>query len=87
MIIGILALQGAFIEHKNILDKLGVENIFIKKTEQIQFCDGIIIPGGESTSMSILENDIFEEIKKFITLGKPIWGTCSGLILLSNNIF
>ena len=86
MIIGILALQGAFIEHKNILDKLGVENIFIKKTEQIQFCDGIIIPGGESTSMSILENDIFEEIKKFITLGKPIWGTCSGLILLSNNI-
>ena len=84
MIIGILALQGAFIEHKNILDKLNIKSIFIKKSEQIQICDGIIIPGGESTSMSIIDTDIFEEIKIFITLGKPIWGTCSGMILLSN---
>lgn len=86
MIIGILALQGAFIEHKNILNKLAVENILIKKAEQIQFCDGIIIPGGESTTMSILDNDIFEEIQKFSKQGKSIWGTCSGMILLANNI-
>jgi len=54
MIIGILALQGAFIEHKIILDKLQVKNILIKKSEEIDVCDGIIIPGGESTAMSII---------------------------------
>lgn len=89
MIIGILALQGAFIEHKNMLDKLDVENIFIKKAEQIELCDGIIIPGGESTAMSIINNtksDIFEELKTFIKKCKPVWGTCSGMILLSNII-
>lgn len=86
MIIGILALQGAFIEHKNILDKLNIKSIFIKKSEQIQLCDGIIIPGGESTSMSIIDTDIFEKIKMFIKQGKHIWGTCSGMILLSNEI-
>jgi 5'-phosphate synthase pdxT subunit len=86
MIIGILALQGAFIEHKKILDKLAVENILIKKAQQIQFCHGIIIPGGESTTMSILDNDIFEEIQIFCKQEKPIWGTCSGMILLANNI-
>jgi len=86
MIIGILALQGAFIEHKHILDKLSVENILIKKTEQIQLCNGIIIPGGESTSMSIIDSNIFKEIKIFIEQGNPVWGTCAGMILLSNNI-
>lgn len=86
MIIGILALQGAFIEHKHILDKLHIKNIFIKKSEQIQLCDGIIIPGGESTSMSIIDTDVFKEMKIFIEKGKPVWGTCAGLILLSNNI-
>jgi 5'-phosphate synthase pdxT subunit len=86
MIIGILALQGAFIEHKNILDKLAVENILIKKAEQIQFCDGIIIPGGESTTMSIINSEVFQEMKIFIEQGKPVWGTCAGMILLSNNI-
>jgi 5'-phosphate synthase pdxT subunit len=89
MIIGILALQGAFIEHKNMLDKLDVENMFIKKAEQIELCDGIIIPGGESTAMSIINNtksDIFEELKTFIKQCKPVWGTCSGMILLSNII-
>jgi 5'-phosphate synthase pdxT subunit len=86
MIIGILALQGAFIEHKNILDKLNVKNILIKKKEDIDQCDGIIIPGGESTSMSIIETDIFREIRNHIDKGKAIWGTCAGMILLSNDI-
>jgi 5'-phosphate synthase pdxT subunit len=88
MIIGILALQGAFIEHKNILDKLNIKSIFIKKSEQIHLCDGIIIPGGESTSMTIIDNNtnIFEEIQNFIKKDKPIWGTCAGMILLSNEI-
>jgi 5'-phosphate synthase pdxT subunit len=86
MIIGILALQGAFIEHKYILDKLNVKNIFIKKAEQIQMCDGIIIPGGESTAMSIIDSNIFEKIKIHVENNRPIWGTCAGMILLSNEI-
>ena len=86
MIIGILALQGAFIEHKYILDKLQVNNILIKKSEEISLCDGIIIPGGESTAMSIIEENIFEELKLFIKKNKPVWGTCAGMILLSNEI-
>lgn len=86
MIIGILALQGAFIEHKNILDKMKVQNILIKKKEQIRLCDGIILPGGESTVMSIIDKGILEEIKEFISINKPIWGTCAGLILLAKNV-
>jgi len=86
MIIGILALQGAFIEHKYILDKLQIKNIFIKKEEDVKMCDGIIIPGGESTAMSIVDTNIFDEIKSHINNNKPIWGTCAGMILLSNEI-
>jgi 5'-phosphate synthase pdxT subunit len=88
MIVGILALQGAFIEHKNILDKLNIENVLIKKAEQVKMCDGIILPGGESTAMSIIENenDIFNEIQIFIENGKIVWGTCAGMILLANDI-
>jgi 5'-phosphate synthase pdxT subunit len=86
MTVGILALQGAFIEHKNILDKMNIQNILIKKKEQVQLCDKIIIPGGESTTMNILNNGIFEEINKHIINGKAVWGTCAGLILLSNNV-
>ena len=86
MIIGILALQGAFIEHKNILDKMNIKNILIKKTTDVKECHGIIIPGGESTAMSIIETDIFLAIKKHIDEGKVVWGTCAGMILLANNI-
>ena len=86
MIIGILALQGAFIEHKYILDKMNIENILIKKKEQIKLCDGIILPGGESTAMSIIDNGIIEEIQNFIKMNNPVWGTCAGLILLSKNV-
>ncbi len=87
MIIGILALQGAFIEHKNILDKLNIKNILIKHSDQVQLCDGIIIPGGESTAMSIIDKqDLFKEINTFIKNKKFVWGICAGMILLSNEI-
>jgi 5'-phosphate synthase pdxT subunit len=84
--IGILALQGAFIEHKYILDKLCVKNMLIKSVDQIKLCDGIIIPGGESTAMSIINTNIFDAIRQHIDKGKPIWGTCAGMILLSNYV-
>ena len=86
MIIGILALQGAFLEHKVILEKLGVNTILLKKEEDIERCDGIIIPGGESTAMSIIENNIFSKLRECINKGYPVWGTCAGLVLLADEI-
>ena len=86
MIIGILSLQGAFIEHKNILDKLHIKSILIKKAEEVKLCNGIIIPGGESTAMSIIEDNIFDAIREHIKKDKAVWGTCAGMILLSNSI-
>lgn len=68
MKIGILALQGAFLEHKNILDSLKVDNCLVKTKEQLEDIDGIILPGGESTAMGKLLRDfnILEPLKEKI---------------------
>ncbi len=88
MIIGILALQGAFEEHEKIFNKINptAKTILIKKLEDVEMCDGIVLPGGESTAMSFLEKDIFQTIRDNIDKKKPVWGTCAGMILLANNI-
>lgn len=89
MRIGILALQGAFIEHKHALDKLGVESFEIRQKKDIEKpFDALIIPGGESTVIGKLlhQLDLYEPIKKMIEDGMPVWGTCAGLILLAKNI-
>lgn len=88
MKIGILALQGAFLEHKKILDKLGVTSIYIKEKSQLEEIDGIILPGGESTAMGKLmrEFDLLEPLKEKIINGMPVFGTCSGLILLAKRL-
>ena len=89
MKIGILAVQGAFIEHKNILDKLGIESFEIRqKQDIIKSMDGIILPGGESTAMGKLlhDLDLFEPIKQLINNGLPVFGTCAGLLLLAHKI-
>lgn len=89
MNIGVLALQGAFIEHEKMLSKLGVQSFEIRQKSDIQkSMDGIIIPGGESTVMGKLlrELDIYDEIKAMITKGLPVFGTCAGLILLAKKI-
>ena len=81
MRIGILALQGAFIEHKKILEKLGVESFEIRQKKDIEGqMDGIIIPGGESTVIGKLlrELDILEDLKNMINDGMPVFGTCAG---------
>lgn len=89
MKIGVLALQGAFIEHEHILEKLGVECFEIrqKKDADTDF-DGIILPGGESTVMGKLlhELDLYEIIKEKINNGLPAFGTCAGLLLLAGTI-
>lgn len=89
MKIGILALQGAFIEHKHALSKLGIESFEIRQKRDIQQpFDGLILPGGESTVIGKLLHklDLFEPLKAKIEDGLPVFGTCAGLILLAKNI-
>lgn len=89
MRIGILALQGAFIEHIHALQKLGIEAFEIRQKKDIEApFDALIIPGGESTVIGKLlrKLDLFDPIKKKIEDGMPVFGTCAGLIVLAKNI-
>lgn len=87
--IGILALQGAFEEHKQMLEKLGADSLEIRQKQDLNSTlDGIILPGGESTVMGKLlhELNLFSTLKQMITDGLPVFGTCAGLILLAKKI-
>ncbi|WP_039944560.1 pyridoxal 5'-phosphate synthase glutaminase subunit PdxT [Thermicanus aegyptius] len=88
MKVGVLALQGAVSEHVGALQASGAEAVVVKKTEQLNDLDGLILPGGESTTMGRLMNlyGFVEKIKEFHQEGKPIFGTCAGLILLAKEI-
>lgn len=86
MRIAVLALQGAFAEHEQMLHRLGVDTFEVRQfADWQQPKDGLIIPGGESTTQSKLlhELGLFEPIRKDIRAGLPVFGTCAGLILLS----
>lgn len=86
MAVGVLALQGSFKEHIVCLRKLGVDAVEVRKLEQLVGLSGLIIPGGESTTMAKLaeKNNLFPALREFSTAGKPIWGTCAGLIFLAD---
>jgi 5'-phosphate synthase pdxT subunit len=86
--IGILALQGDFIEHKQILQQLGVEAVEIRLPHQLDGLDGLVIPGGESTTIGKLAVDynLIKPIKAMIAAAKPVWGTCAGMILLAKEL-
>jgi 5'-phosphate synthase pdxT subunit len=86
MRVGVLALQGDFIEHIAVLRRLGVEAIEVRLPEQLETLDGIIIPGGESTTIGKLAVDfqILEPLQQF-GRQKAIWGTCAGAIFLSKD--
>lgn len=88
MKVGILALQGAFIEHKNILKSLDVETVLVKSSKDLQDINGIILPGGESTAIGKLLVDfkILKPLKNMILNGFPVFGTCAGMILLAKNL-
>lgn len=89
MQIAVLALQGAFIEHEKMLERLGVSYIEIRQKRDLNFTyDGLIIPGGESTVQGKLmrELELFEPIKEQIENGLPVFGTCAGLLLLAKKI-
>jgi len=88
MKIGVLALQGAFIEHIKILRSLGVDAVEVRKSEQLADLDGLIIPGGESTTFAKLANafGLLEPLRAFGASGKPTWGTCAGMIFLAKDV-
>ncbi len=88
MKIGILALQGAFIEHAHILNGLGIGSEQVRKPGELKSLDGLIIPGGESTTMLNLANnyELIEPLRKLGLEGFPMMGTCAGMILLAKII-
>jgi pyridoxal 5'-phosphate synthase pdxT subunit len=86
--VGVLALQGAVREHVTCLQAPDVEVIVVKKIEQLSELDGLVLPGGESTTMRRLidKYEFLEPLTAFAASGKPVFGTCAGLILMSKDI-
>jgi pyridoxal 5'-phosphate synthase pdxT subunit len=86
MKIGVLALQGDFDAHRRRLEELGAEVVLVKKPEQLDAIDGLIIPGGESgTFLKLLGEEGFDKLRQFVHL-KPTFGTCAGAILLASEV-
>ena len=86
MTIGVLALQGDFDAHRRRLVELGAKVVLVKKPEQLDEIDGLIIPGGESgTFLKLLGEEGFEKLKQFVRV-KPTFGTCAGAILLAKEV-
>ena len=86
MKIGVLALQGDFDAHRRRLEELGAEVMLVKKPEQLDEIDGLVIPGGESgTFLKLLGEAGFEKLKQFVRV-KPTFGTCAGAILLASEV-
>jgi 5'-phosphate synthase pdxT subunit len=85
--IGVLALQGAFIEHQHMLEKLGATVVQVRLPQHLNGLDGLVIPGGESTTIGKLatEYKLIEPLREFAET-KPTWGTCAGLIFLAKDI-
>jgi 5'-phosphate synthase pdxT subunit len=86
MTIGVLALQGDFDAHRRRLEELGANVVLVKKPEQLDEIDGLVIPGGESgTFLKLLGEEGFEKLKQFVRM-KPTFGTCAGAILLASEV-
>lgn len=87
MRVGVLALQGAFIEHEHMLESLGAKAVEVRLPEQLETLDALIIPGGESTTIGKLAVTfgLVEPLRKFAQ-EKPVWGTCAGMIFLAKDI-
>jgi len=86
--IGVLAVQGDVREHVSALEALGVAAVRVRRTSELDACDGLVIPGGESTTMAKLARtfDLFEPIRQRIKEGMPAFGTCAGMIMLADRI-
>jgi 5'-phosphate synthase pdxT subunit len=88
MKIGVLALQGAFIEHEQALKRLGVDAVEVRLPRDLDGCDGVIIPGGESTTIGKLavHYRLVEPLREMARSGKALWGTCAGLIFMAKEV-
>jgi 5'-phosphate synthase pdxT subunit len=88
MKIGILALQGDVREHERALDNAGATPVAIKRPEELDAVDGLVLPGGESTTIGKLLHrfDLLEPVKERVGEGMPVYGTCAGLILMARNV-
>ena len=86
--IGVLALQGAFIEHVHMLERLGAKAREVRLPSDLDGLDGLIIPGGESTTIGklLVHYELLEPLRKLVDSGFPIYGTCAGTILLAKDI-
>ncbi len=86
--VGILALQGDFREHREMLEGMRQRTREIRKTAQLEGIDALIIPGGESTTIArlILSNGFQQPLREFCASGRAVWGTCAGAILLANDV-
>ena len=86
--VGVLALQGDVREHIRILDSLGTEAVPVKTPEQLSGIDGLVIPGGESTTIGkmAVRFELLDPLKRVIGDGLPVYGTCAGMILLASAI-
>jgi 5'-phosphate synthase pdxT subunit len=84
----VFALQGDVPEHLRVLESLGTRAIGVRRVTELEQCDGLVIPGGESTTMSKLARtfDLFEPIRQRIKEGLPVFGTCAGMIMLADRI-
>jgi 5'-phosphate synthase pdxT subunit len=83
--IGVIGIQGAVSEHLDILKKCGCESVWIRKLRELETVNALILPGGESTTISrlMIESNLFERVKELGKQGMPIYGTCAGLVLLA----
>ena len=86
--VGVFALQGDVREHLRVLESLGVRAVGVRRPSELDVCDALVLPGGESTTMAKLARtfELFEPIRKRIADGMPTLGTCAGMILLADRI-
>jgi 5'-phosphate synthase pdxT subunit len=86
--IGVFALQGDVREHLRVLDAIGAHAMGVRRLGELEQCDGLVIPGGESTTMFKLARtfDLFEPIRQRIKEGMPVFGTCAGMIMLADRV-
>ena len=86
--IGVLAMQGDFEEHMTLLSRIDVDAFAVRTLVQLEACDGLIIPGGESTTMArlLIAFELMQPLRDRIADGMPVWGTCAGAIMLANDV-
>ncbi len=88
MKIGVLAVQGAFIEHEKMLRRLGAETTEVRLPAHLDDLDGLIIPGGESTTIGKVASEwgLMDPVRAFAQSGRPLWGACAGMILMAKEV-